>query len=97
MSDVAEKLVAMFEAGELVPVGTIKSLKSFAPATVCRWCLTGKLPAIRVGRRILTHPDLVRDALAGFVIKPNPPEKPGPKLPGVQESKDRLRARGLKV
>lgn len=71
------ELIRLFEAGELVPIGRIKAFKSFSAATAIRWAMAGKIPSIRLGKRILTHESLVRDALLKCVIgAPPTPQEP---------------------
>lgn len=93
------KLVELFKAGSLVPITTIKALRQFSPATICRMAMQGRLPAMRVGRRILSHESLIEEALPGFVCsKPEPKTTRHAKdthAADVVAARARLRSRGL--
>lgn len=62
-----------------------EGLRSFHRATVLRWVLTGKIPAIKIGRRFWTTQSLVDEWIPGGKAgNPSrevaPPQgKPGPK------------------
>ncbi len=104
MTKINDELLRLFEAGELVPLCTVGVLKGFSPATVCRWALSGRIPAIRIGRRILTHDTLVREALAAAIIPQRidpattkPVGPPAQKTLGHEAAKNSLKKRGLKI
>ncbi len=64
-----------------------EGLRGFHRATVLRWVLSGKIPALKIGRRFLTTQSLVDEWVGGGRAGGEPktwamPEKakPGPKL-----------------
>jgi excisionase family DNA binding protein len=64
-----------------------EGLKSFNRATVLRWILAGKIPAIKIGRRFWTTQSLVDEWIVGgkaansepYQSASPPKAKPGPK------------------
>lgn len=72
-SAAARCVLAKAAAGEpLLPLGKIKILSGFDPATRWRWALSQKIPAVKLGSRYLTTESAVCEWLARVPEKPEP-------------------------
>ena len=81
-------------AGEpLVRVYSIPCLKPLNQATIWRWCLKGKIPALRLGRDFFTVESLVHEAIAAENASPSDVQTAGSLR--HESAMASLRARGV--
>ena len=81
-------------AGEpLVRVYAIPCLKPLNQATIWRWCLKGKIPALRLGRDFFTVESLVHEAIAAENASPSDVQTAGSLR--HESAMASLRARGV--
>ncbi len=71
-------VVSRIENGE-EPILAIKSplLKHLNRATVFRWIMNGKLPAVRMGRQFFTVSSAIRESLLAGNLDESPTRRPG--------------------
>jgi excisionase family DNA binding protein len=92
---------------ELILAIHADGLRSFHRATVLRWILAGKIPAIKIGRRFLTCQSLVDEWISTGKAANNTPyqgapiqgaKRPSPKTTGGEahaQALESLRKKGL--